>query len=244
MALLGEAAVAVFNDMADPAAHDHWHSHEHLPERLGIAGFRRGRRCITTDLGAPRYFVLYEVRDIAVTTSRPYLDRLNDPTPWAERTMAAVRSMSRTLCRVSASHGAGVGAHLLALCLKPADGRGDGLRQWLIGNILPPLAGEAGLTGAHLLERHSATVRPETKERALRPRSDAALDWIVLIEGYEPQALMRLAQEALSVAELTAHGAAGGRSAAVYQLAHLLASDEVRGSERDGTPNLAGSDSR
>jgi len=128
MGLMGQGAVVLFMDMEDPVAHDDWHSHEHLPERLGIPGFLRGRRCVTTDAGAPRYFVLYEVRDCAVTTSQPYLDRLNAPTPWTAKTMATIRYMSRTLCRVAASFGSGVGGHLLVVRLAPTAEGGEGLR--------------------------------------------------------------------------------------------------------------------
>lgn len=37
--------------------HDRWHTHEHLPERLSIPGFRRGTRWVADEKG-PRYMVL------------------------------------------------------------------------------------------------------------------------------------------------------------------------------------------
>ena len=37
MPLRGQSAVVIWSDMADPAAHDLWHSREHLPERVAIS---------------------------------------------------------------------------------------------------------------------------------------------------------------------------------------------------------------
>src|SRR6201999_3863034 len=49
--LAGEAVVAIWNGIAPEARdafHD-WHINEHMPERVGIPGFRRGRRYIAAD---------------------------------------------------------------------------------------------------------------------------------------------------------------------------------------------------
>jgi hypothetical protein len=46
MALLGDAAITMWADFAPeivPELGD-WHTHEHMPERLGIPGFLRGTR--------------------------------------------------------------------------------------------------------------------------------------------------------------------------------------------------------
>ena len=91
MSLLGKAAIAIWChiDASLLAEHDAWHSGEHLPERLAIPGFLRGRRCRAPDEAAAwPYFILYEVRDAAVTTSPAYLERLNNPTPWSRKLFA------------------------------------------------------------------------------------------------------------------------------------------------------------
>ena len=80
MALLGNSALAIWHDIAEGGEADFhvWHSAEHMPERVGLPGFNRGRRCVAVD-AAPRFFLLYEVDSLAVLTSRPYLARLDDP---------------------------------------------------------------------------------------------------------------------------------------------------------------------
>ena len=100
MALLGKAALVIWHDPEEAAESDYneWHSKEHMFERVGIPGFRRGQRGIAIT-GAPRYFNLYEVDDFDVLTSAAYLARLDDPTAWTRRT-------SRT-CTTTAARSAG-----------------------------------------------------------------------------------------------------------------------------------------
>ena len=88
MALLGKAAMLLSFDVASDAIdeHDDWHTHEHLPERLSIPGFLRGTRWIAQQ-GRPRYFVMYEVKELATLASAAYLERLNNPTPWTAKMM-------------------------------------------------------------------------------------------------------------------------------------------------------------
>ena len=160
MALLGQGVVAIRGDLGTPerSAHDHWHSHEHLPERVGIAGFRRGRRAVSVDGGAPQILAIYEVDSLATLTSPGYLERLNEPTAWSAHVMGAMKQLTRTLCKVTASHGGGLGAHALTLALRPDPRRSEAFRHWLAKEVLPDLPTQAGITGAHLLERLRATL--------------------------------------------------------------------------------------
>ena len=88
--------------------HDDWHTHEHLPERLSIPGFVRGTRGVA-EQGRPRYFVTYEVRELATLTSAAYLERLNNPSPWTSKMMKHYRGMTRGFCTVAGSFGSGMG---------------------------------------------------------------------------------------------------------------------------------------
>ena len=70
MALLGQAALAMWWEVDAPqrALFQHWHSHEHFPERLGIPGFRRASRWRQVDGGAG-VLVTYELADHSVLSS-------------------------------------------------------------------------------------------------------------------------------------------------------------------------------
>lgn len=222
MALLGKAAVAIWVDMDAGmlGPHDVWHSAEHLPERMEVPGFLRGRRCAAVDSGAQPRFVLYELEDIAVSTSAPYLERLNNPTHWSKRVMANCR-LSRTLCRVAASFGEGIGAGMLTIRLAPRPGQERALQSWLVDEALLALVKQEGVVGAHLLQKDAATVKPMTAEEQLRRGgADASTDWVILVEAFSA-ALAAGAAEGL-IPQLGRKAAADGRIVAAYTVSHIM----------------------
>src|SRR5258708_9806592 len=92
-----KAAVTIWCDVAAEVREefDDWHAHEHMPERLSIPGFLRGSRWVAAD-GGSGYFMLYEARDESTITAGPYLERLNNPTPWSRKMMPHHRNMAQT----------------------------------------------------------------------------------------------------------------------------------------------------
>ena len=79
--MIGTAALGIWIDVDAKALDDFnaWYREQHIPERLSVPGFLRGRRYEATGAG-PAYFTLYETTDAAVLSSEPYLARLNSPT--------------------------------------------------------------------------------------------------------------------------------------------------------------------
>jgi hypothetical protein len=206
--MLGRAAIAMWWDIAPDlrAEFEDWHSHEHMPERLGIPGFLRGSRWIAAS-GEPSYFVLYETARPATTTSGPYLDRLNDPTPWTRKMAPLHLNMVRSLCRVRARFGGGLPHALATIRFSPA----RGFAKALTGRLMPELARRRGLTGAHLLESQpmSGTQTAEQKMRG----GDATADRVLLIGGYDAEVV------AAASREVAPSGAATG----LYRLSYSLA---------------------
>ncbi len=113
MSLSGSAVIAIWNDITDEGRANfyEWHDREHIPERVGIPGFLRGRRYIALS-GTPEYFTLYEVKDKAVLTGPDYLARLNSPTEWTKSSVQHFRNTSRSLCDVELSQGSGSGGFI------------------------------------------------------------------------------------------------------------------------------------
>ncbi|MDB4906896.1 MAG: hypothetical protein JWO05_1680 [Gemmatimonadetes bacterium] len=217
MALLGPAAIAMWWDMA-PAYRvefEDWHSHEHFPERLGIPGFLRGSRWADAS-GGNGFFVMYELDAYDILTSAPYLERLNDPTPWSRKLMPHHSNMVRSQCRVLESCGGGIGRSLLTLRLSPAPGRGDALRRHL-RDLLGAIPARAGLTGGHLLQTQTPDI-PPTQEQKIRGGADAAADWVVLVGGYESGVLEALLSDELSASALAGAGALPSQASGVYRL--------------------------
>lgn len=228
MALLGKAAMILSFDVVPEARveHDDWHSHEHLHERLSIPGFLRGSRWRAAPTLFPEqlpYFVMYEVAGLDVLDSPAYLERLNAPSLWTSRMMTFYRRMTRGLCLLTASFGDGLGQTGLLLRFVSAPGREVALRDWLVGDLLPALPGESGLTSAHLFE--SGLAAQLTVEQEIRGK-DSTVDKVVLVTGYRAESVEALARGALSARSLEAHSATG-IDAGLYRMEHSLTSREA-----------------
>lgn len=224
MPLLGEAAMVLAFDVEAPAIpeHDHWHTHEHLPERLSIPGFLRGTRWVALH-GQPRYLVLYEVEQLATLTSGPYLQRLNRPSPWTQAMMPHYRGMRRGFCAVLGSFGLGVGHVARLIRFQPAAEAASSIRRWLLEDLLPRLPGRAGLGGAHLLQ--GTATPPMTNEQRIRG-VDAGVDWALLVTGYSEHAVGDLSADGVDGARLERRGASAVTEA-VYRLDYTLTCDEL-----------------
>ena len=224
MALLGKAAMILSFDIVPEGIveHDNWHSLEHLYERMSIPGFLRGSRWTTVSGGA-RYFVMYEVADLDTLASPPYLERLNNPSPWTARMMKHYRGMNRGFCRVTFSAGFGLGNCGLLIRLSPEPGRENALHEWLVNETLPTLPGKPGLVSAHLFE---AALTPEmTQEQRIRGK-DGGVDWVLLITGYDEAAVADLAAGDLSTDSVEGRGSINVVSG-IYCMGHSLSAPEA-----------------
>ena len=219
MSLLGPAAMLLSFDIegAAIAEHDHWHSHEHLPERLAIPGFLRGTRWAAVD-GAPRYMVLYEVSALDTLTSDAYLERLNNPTPWTQQMMKHYRGMSRGLCSVVWSEGVGVGGHALLLRFGRGLGHEAAVDGWLDKHVRGSLAGQPGMASAQLL-RGAAAARM-TNEQQIRG-ADAGVDHALVLTAYDAVALAEVQRSLAGAKGLAPHGATDVHCA-LYRLQHSV----------------------
>jgi hypothetical protein len=202
--------------------HDDWHTHEHLPERLSIPGFVRGTRWVALR-GQPRYFVMYEVEQLATLTSDAYLQRLNHPSAWTSRMMPCYRNMRRGFCSVTGSFGFGIGHVGLLMRFKPTAGTESSLRDWLLRDALPALASRPGIGSAHLLE--AALTPGMTTEQRIRG-VDAGFDWALFLTGYVEHALESLLQSDLGHSRMKEHGA-GEVDDAMYRMEYSLIRREV-----------------
>jgi hypothetical protein len=200
----GTAAVAFWCDVALEIKDefDDWHAHEHMPERLAIPGFLRGSRWVSVD-GRNSYFVLYELASLEVLTAGPYLERLNNPTPWSTKMMPHHRNMVRSLCRVQSSFGLGLGELMLTVRLAQSP---DVVQ-------LPAFPARKGLVAAHLLRDAGAVQGAQTAEQKIRG-GDQTADWIVLVNGYGIDAVTQASDEL--------GGAAPGAITRIYRLAYTL----------------------
>ena len=194
MSLAGTGVVAIWHDLLPEAKSDfyEWHNREHMPERVGIPGFRRGRRYVALR-GTPEFFNLYEADTPEVLGGRDYLDRLNSPTDWTKRVVPSFRNVARSICRVVYSSGVGSGGVIATVRFDVDATRRAFTLDALATRLLPALALRTGIAGVHLCLADEAVSNVETAEK--RARADATLvpTWIVLIEGIGPDEVCKAA---------------------------------------------------
>ena len=209
MAMAGEGAVAIWHDIA-PEGRDNfyaWHGGEHMPERLGIPGFLRGRRFVAVDADL-EFFNLYETRAVDVVKGDDYRARLNSPTPWTLRSVQSFRSVARSLCRVAASHGGAQGGIVATLRYDVADGNAARHQAAMIGGIIPALAARPGFAAAHLLVADEAASGEVNAEQRARGAANLVPRYVLMTEGWSDEAaFMETVRHELAGEKLAALGA-------------------------------------
>lgn len=213
--LAGEAVVAIWNGIA-PEMRDSfydWHVNEHMPERVGIPGFRRGRRYVAADDSThPEFFTLYEAEAMPVLQGQDYANRLNDPTPGTRANTSQFQDTFRALSRVLVSHGPGMGGALLTV-------RFDCDAQHLpaVRALVRAAAEARRVTGAHLCQGDAEASAVRTTET--RGRSDIRTPpaCFVLVEATDPGALEHI----LLDRALAGAGAEGSFVRGIYRLEYV-----------------------
>jgi hypothetical protein len=170
-------------DASDEAEFNQWYDREHLLERVAIDGFLEARRYVAHQ-GSPKYLCLYSTAAFDVLDSPAYRTALAKPTGWSTKILARFKNMIRAVARVTVSRGAGRGAALGIVRLRPA-GDKDRLRTALRDQLDPEKLD--GILSMHLLESDPGLSRPITDDP---PVSDPGSgDWFVLIDGTDVKAV-------------------------------------------------------
>ncbi|MGH7212580.1 MAG: hypothetical protein ACREF1_14100, partial [Acetobacteraceae bacterium] len=184
--------------------------HEHMPERVGIPGFRRGRRFVrATTETHPEFFTLYEADTMQVLQGADYTNRLNAPTPWTKTVTARFRDTARALARVVLTCGPGCGGIMLTIGFDvPADA------ESAIAEAARRTADAPRVTGVHLCRADDAASSVRTAESRDRTDIQAPPSWFVMVEATDVSALSPI----LPDPALREAGASAVRQRGIYRL--------------------------
>lgn len=214
--LMGKAVVAIWNGIAPEGRAEFydWHVHEHIPERVDIPGFSRGRRYIAADDAArPEFLTLYEAEDFDVLRGPAYAARLEAPTPWTRTATSRFRNTARALAHVVSSAGRGSGGVLLSLRFDADPDHRESLAALVAGCLDRPR-----VCAAHLCVADDASSRERTAESRDRTDIEAPPTWFALVEATDVAAL----DEVLPEAALAGAGGRGPVHRGLYRLEFLL----------------------
>ena len=223
MPLKGEAFMIIWHDIRAESERDYhlWHTREHMPERLGVPGFLRGRRGVDWTRDKYRYLTLYEGEKLATFGSAPYLERLNNPTEWSLRVQPAFYNFVRSACAITATAGRGVGGAMATLRVG-LDGIGENVFCDLAPGLVDELLVLEGACAVHAGVARSDVTGAKTREIELRGTQDIqTFDAVILIDGVgrrEIEALMPAITRCLERHAIKVDPA----DTAVYDMAYCL----------------------
>ena len=194
--------IVIWNDIKEEMRDEfiQWHSIEHLPERVSIPGFISGQRWYG-EHASPQYLTTYVTQNAGVLTSDPYIQRLNDPTPWTLKTVAAFRNTCRAAGEVIWESGSkkGYGGHILAIQITELEDLTI-LTEHLNSLANNAMHGVTGLLRARLVLTATNASQLHTAERALRTGDQNEPHMVLLLEGFSGETQLRNA-----FSKITAH---------------------------------------
>ncbi|WP_072597152.1 hypothetical protein [Sinorhizobium americanum] len=185
MALIGQGFMVVWHDIreADEPEYHRWHTREHMPERLGVPGFLRGRRGVDWSLARHRYLTLYEGKQLEVFCSAAYLQRLNNPTPWTNRLQPAFYNFIRSGCAVVSTTGRGVGGAMITIRLS-FHGASEAKLVVDSAAITEQIMALDGVSSVDIGSARPEITSAKTRETELRgTTSDGLFDAVLLVDG-------------------------------------------------------------
>jgi hypothetical protein len=188
--MVGDGVLAIWFDVEAEAEAElnAWYPRQHLPERLSVPGFLRGRRYAAVDALA-RYFTLYEVETPAVLASGAYLERLNYHTDSTRRVLPSFRRMVRgAYGRLGGFAGDTIEHHLLAVRITPAPEQAPAVREWLATEGPKALGAQPGVTGWAIFTAATGGTGIVTAERKLVGEVLDGPPFVVLQEVADPGA--------------------------------------------------------
>ena len=186
MALLGKGALLNWGGVLPKHDLDYnlWHSLEHMPERISVRGFLRAFRCVglkgTND--NDKYFMMYDVKNKYILSSKQYLNRLNNPTDWTSKILSKYIYPSRAICEVIITKSLTNGLSGFFVTIRYLSQNND-IKNFY--NISDEIMCQNGIFSIHCFQSDREISLLKTKEKVIRSyqgNEDEIIDYAVVIE--------------------------------------------------------------
>ena len=186
MALLGKGALLNWGGVLPKHDFDYnlWHSLEHMPERMSVKGFFRAFRCVglkgTND--NDKYFMMYDVKNKDILSSKQYLNRLNNPTDWTSKILSKYVYPSRAICEVIKTKSLTSGLSGFFVTIRYL-AKNNEIKKF--DNISDSIMSKNGIFSFHCFQSDKEISQLRTKEKVIRSsqgNEDEIIDYAVVIE--------------------------------------------------------------
>lgn len=236
MALRGTAFLPIWHDVAAEAEQEfnHWHTEEHMPERVATPGISIGRRYVNAALDLHRYFTLYEADSFDVFESDGYFATANARSAWTRRVHPHFLNFVRNPCHLVMTRGRGIGGALAtvrvifekALVAHPTLGEIPARDAYnlAVRDIVEALMQMKGITAVHAGTTGQVQRRPLSESSlSLRPNA-MAFDGVIMLESIDLPTLDANIPRVEAVLQQSLSGFTRWEQAS-YQLAYHLSAD-------------------
>jgi hypothetical protein len=199
--------LAVWNDRSEArtADYERWYMTEHIPERLGVPGFRTAQRYEAIEADR-KFFTFYEVDSPAVLTSEVYVERLANPTALTRAIMPDFLGMIRSVFVERSRDGNGVGGAVVVIRYAQPD-----VPPPAINGLVDP----SEIVSIRLWAAAPGNAPTETAEARIRPGRDEVAGGAFVVETLRAESAQRLA------AALRSNGAQSGVAIGTYRLLYV-----------------------
>ena len=186
MAILGKGALLNWGGVLPKHDLDYnlWHSLEHMPERMNVIGFLRAFRCVglkgTND--NDKYFMMYDVKNKDILSSKQYLNRLNNPTDCTSKILSKYVYPSRAICEVIKTKSLTIGLIGFFVTIRYL-AKSNEIKKFY--NVSDEIMSKNGILSIHCFQSDKEISLLKTKEKVIRSyqgNEDEIIDYAVVIE--------------------------------------------------------------
>lgn len=175
----GQGFLAIWTEIEQEHLKEYrnWLTREHIGQRIFSPGFLAAR--VHVSLNDERsHFILYATENEAVLGSQPYLETLNNPTPWTLRMMPRLRGFDRAAGSQMLKCGDGTGAFLVVSRI-----RSQTANRGTVGAVLSRWLEAYDVVAARLLRVDRSATDLPSEEKTMRSGTEGAFQYLLAIES-------------------------------------------------------------
>jgi len=179
--------LAIWCEISQESLKDYrdWITKEHIADRTVLPGWLGARFCIDTE-NERSHFFLYATEGKHVFSERPYLDVLNNPSPWTNRIMPKFGPFDRALGEQMFKLGNGYGAYMTVSRVKHS----GPLDVSNVGGELSEFLRLPQIVSVRLMKLDRSSTDIKSQEKTMRQGVEGDFDYLLVIEALSEQAAL------------------------------------------------------
>lgn len=156
-----------------------WLTQEHISDRIYSPGFLGVRLCASVE-NERAHFFLYVTESPDVMKAPPYLQILNNPSPWTQRIMVKFGPFDRAAGERLVKIGRGFGSHVMVSRIRA---EGAAIDPGAARDALQAFIRLPDTVGVRLLKTDRDTTGIKSAEKQMRSGDEGNFDYLLVVEA-------------------------------------------------------------